>query len=88
MYAMLLTRTNLRALYISHDITLVPDLLTAMRVCRADLAAVLLAQYKVWPAVNWINFTYVPEPLRVLFSTVVALFWNIYLTSKVAGAAM
>jgi hypothetical protein len=64
-----------------------PDLRAALTVCRAELPAILLTQYKVWPAVNWINFTYVPEPLRVLVSGVVALFWNIYLTAKVAGGA-
>jgi hypothetical protein len=67
---------------------LVPDLMTALQICRAELPAILLAQYKVWPAVNWINFTYVPEPLRVLVSGVVALFWNVFLTAKVAGGAV
>jgi hypothetical protein len=84
---MLLTRTNLRTRFITnyyHEL-LVPDLRTAWRVCRAELPAILLTQYKVWPFVNWINFTYVPEPLRVLVSAVVALFWNVYLTAKVAG---
>lgn len=67
---------------------LVPDLRAAWTICRDELPAVLLTQYKVWPAVNFINFTYVPEPLRVLVSGVVALFWNIYLTAKVAGGTM
>jgi hypothetical protein len=72
----------------THDyriLFIVPDLPTALQICRADLPAILLAQYKVWPAVNWLNFTYVPEPLRVLVSGLVALIWNIYLTAKVAG---
>jgi hypothetical protein len=72
----------------THDFhaLLVPDLRAAMMICRTELPAILLTQYKVWPAVNWINFTYVPEPLRVLVSNLVALGWNVYLTAKVAGA--
>jgi hypothetical protein len=67
--------------------TLGPSLRSALAVCRADVAAVWLTQYKVWPFVDWINFSYVPEPLRVVFSSLVTLFWNIYLAGALAGAA-
>jgi hypothetical protein len=67
--------------------TSVPNLHTALIVCRADIAAVLWTQGKVWPVLDWINFSYVPEPLRVLFCSLVTLFWNIYLAGTIAGAA-
>ncbi len=66
-------------------LTTVPNLHTALVVCRADLLAVLWTQYKVWPVVDWINFSYVPEPLRVFFCSLVTLFWNIYLAGAVAA---
>jgi hypothetical protein len=56
-----------------------------MNACRTDFAAVLITQYKVWPAVNLINFNLVPAPFRAVVSSVVSLFWNIYLTGTVAG---
>jgi hypothetical protein len=46
-----------------------------------------MTQYKVWPAVDWFNFTYVPETLRVLFIGFVTLFWNIYLAAMLAHGA-
>jgi hypothetical protein len=53
--------------------------------CRADFAAILITQYKVWPAVTLANFTLVPEQFRVLVCCIVSLFWNIYLTGTIAG---
>jgi hypothetical protein len=59
----------------------------ALNVCRAGIAAVLSTQCKVWPVIDWINFSFVPEPLRVLFCSLVTLFWNIYMAGALAGAA-
>jgi hypothetical protein len=67
--------------------TSVPNIHTALIACRADIAAVCVTQYKVWPVVDWINFTYVPEPLQVLFCSLVTLLWNVYMSGTVAGAA-
>jgi hypothetical protein len=55
--------------------------------CRADLAAVWVTQYKVWPAVDWFNFTYIPEQMRVLFIGFFTLFWNCYLATMLAHGA-
>ena len=65
--------------------TLVPNPLTALSVCRAGITAVLLTQFKVWPVIDSINFSFVPEPLRVLFCSLVTLFWNIYISGALAG---
>jgi hypothetical protein len=70
------------------SVTSVPNPLTALILCRADLVAVLWTQYKVWPVVDWINFSYVPEPLQVLFCSLVTLFWNVYISGTLAGKAI
>jgi hypothetical protein len=44
---------------------------------------VMRNSYKLWPAVSFINFYVIPLQYRVLFVTVVALFWNIYLTWRI-----
>jgi hypothetical protein len=62
----------------------VPDLLGAKLKCQAELSSVLLAQYYVWPLCNWIIFRYIPETLRVVASSIVAVFWNAYLCTRVA----
>lgn len=40
---------------------------------------VLLASYKIWPAVMLVNFKFVPPPLRVLFANLVSLVWTVIL---------
>ncbi|GMI10792.1 hypothetical protein TrRE_jg3083 [Triparma retinervis] len=50
---------------------------------RADLGSILVNQYKVWPFINFVSFSMVPEQLRVLFSNLASVFWNIYLCSQV-----
>jgi hypothetical protein len=82
----LLTNQHLHLSFFSPPRT-VPNLYKALMACRADLAAVWVAQYKVWPAVDWFNFTYVPEPLRVLFIGFITLFWNCYLATMLAHGA-
>jgi len=41
-------------------------------------------QYRVWPLVTFLIFTYIPESLRVLAGNVVAVVWNAYLCTRVA----
>jgi len=38
----------------------------------------LKASWKYWPLVQYINFTFVPVPLRNLFGSLAAFLWNIY----------
>ncbi|CAD5114178.1 DgyrCDS3320 [Dimorphilus gyrociliatus] len=49
---------------------------------KNDFKPVLLNSYKIWPAVQLINFYFVPLHHRVLFTNVIALLWNTYLAWK------
>jgi protein Mpv17 len=62
----------------------VPSLRQAVNKCTHHLRQVILMQYRIFPIANTINFAFVPQQLRVLFSNTVSLFWNIYLCSIVA----
>lgn len=48
---------------------------------RNTYAAALFTNWKVWTAAQAINFTVVPLDYRVLFGNLVALWWNIYLST-------
>lgn len=45
----------------------------------------LLASWKLWPAANFINFMFVPAPLRVLFLNAVGVVWNISLSAAASS---
>lgn len=47
---------------------------------RTGFVPTLIANYKVWPAVQLINFKLVPTALQPLFVNCVALGWNTYLS--------
>lgn len=49
------------------------------------LYKVIVSNYKVWPLANFLNFTFVPENLRVLVSNIVSILWNAYLCTQMAG---
>ena len=61
-----------------------PNLAAAHTKCIEEIGSVYLMQYYIWPIVNWINFAYVPERLRVLAGNIVSVFWNAYLCTRVA----
>lgn len=50
---------------------------------RTNFPVIYVNSLKLWPAVQAINFTLIPLQHRVLFVSVVALFWNIYLAWKI-----
>jgi len=41
---------------------------------------VLLANWKVWPAAQFINFRFIPLPYRVPFQQTCGVFWTLYLS--------
>mmetsp|Transcript_24159 Transcript_24159/g.57118 ORF Transcript_24159/g.57118 Transcript_24159/m.57118 type:complete len:337 (-) Transcript_24159:48-1058(-) len=61
-----------------------PSFEQALTKCHIYIRQVITMQYRIFPLASLINFSFVPEQLRVLFSNSVSLFWNIYLCSLVA----
>ncbi|KAF8472555.1 hypothetical protein BDZ91DRAFT_715262 [Kalaharituber pfeilii] len=50
-----------------------------LRAVIADFPALQIASFKLWPLVAVVSFTLVPVERRVLFGSLVALGWNVYL---------
>lgn len=49
---------------------------------QSDYCDILIANYSVWPAVQIINFQFVPLNHQVLLTQTVAVFWNIFFSWK------
>ncbi|CAM9650195.1 unnamed protein product [Discosporangium mesarthrocarpum] len=49
---------------------------------QTEFWSMLKMNWRIWPAANFINFSLVPPPLRVLFSNLVAVLWNIFLSAS------
>ncbi|CAG7838439.1 unnamed protein product [Allacma fusca] len=47
---------------------------------KRDYTTILEANYKIWPAVQIVNFWIIPAHMRVLFVQTFALLWNTYLS--------
>jgi protein Mpv17 len=47
---------------------------------HANLVPTLAAGYAVWPMTNAVVFAWVPRDLRVLYLSVVGLFWGVFLS--------
>ena len=50
------------------------------REVERDVIPLMINSWKVWPFVALINFTFVPVSRRVIVSSIVGLFWGIYLS--------
>ncbi|CAN0386143.1 unnamed protein product [Phaeothamnion confervicola] len=50
-----------------------------------SIAPTLQAAWRIWPIANLINFAFVPPHLRLLFANFVGIFWNIILSTSLAG---
>ena len=53
---------------------------------KCSLPSILVTQYKLWPAVQLINFYLVPLHRRLLVVVIVAFFWNIYLANALQSS--
>lgn len=62
-----------------------PDFSQIQGKIKNELFGVIVSNYKLWPIANYVNFTYVPENLRVLFSNFVSILWNAYLCTRMAS---
>ena len=51
-----------------------------METVKRDTPKVVLTNWMVWPAAQFVNFYFVPLSYRILVASGVALFWNIYLS--------
>lgn len=47
---------------------------------KADLPSAICANWALWVPAQFLNFRFVPAQYQVLFSNVVALAWNVYLS--------
>lgn len=48
---------------------------------RSNLIPTIVASWYCWPLVNFVNFRFVPAQYRLLFTNIMSIFWNMYLTS-------
>jgi len=46
---------------------------------KRDYTSILLVNWTVWPLAQYVNFAYIPNDQRVLYVTVLGIFWNSYL---------
>ncbi|KAF7149716.1 hypothetical protein RHSIM_Rhsim02G0105800 [Rhododendron simsii] len=55
---------------------------------KKDYPAVQYASWTFWPVVGWVNHQYVPLQFRVIFHSVIACCWGIFLNLKAKTTAL
>ncbi|CAN1165692.1 Peroxisomal membrane protein PMP22 [Linum perenne] len=55
---------------------------------KQDYPKVQITSWTFWPVVGWINHQYVPLQFRVIFHSVVACFWGIFLNLRAKSVAL
>lgn len=48
--------------------------------CTSNMWITLVANWKCWPIINFVNFLLIPAEYRVLFSNIISVFWNMFLS--------
>ena len=51
-----------------------------------EFLPIMLANWRIWPAVTFINFKFVPPALQVLFGNIIAIFWTTWVVMYTRGA--
>jgi Mpv17 / PMP22 family len=60
-------------------------LISAQEKCIGSLGPVVMANWRVWPVINYINFRLIPRSLRVLFMNVASVAWNAFFCTVMAS---
>lgn len=57
-----------------------------MKIIKRDFRDIIIADIKVWPAVQFVNFYFIPLSYQLGFNSVFALAWNTYFCAKTYAA--
>lgn len=52
---------------------------------RHTMPSILVANWKLWPFVNFLNFRYISPNYQLLVSNLMSFFWNVYLAGATAA---
>jgi hypothetical protein len=52
---------------------------------RRNYVSTLIANWSVWPAIQFVNFLWVPPHLRILLVNSASIIWNTFLSLQNAG---
>ncbi|XP_022216672.1 mpv17-like protein [Drosophila obscura] len=47
---------------------------------RESYFSIMIKNYMLWPAAQFVNFTFVPLPYQVIYAQFIALIWNCYIS--------
>lgn len=54
----------------------------AKEIIAREIVDLIIADMKVWPAVQFLNFYLIPLNFQVAFNSTIAVAWNIYFSYK------
>lgn len=58
------------------------SLTTTTTMLKRELLSIMKSSWTVWIPANFLNYLLIPVDLRVLFGSVIGLFWNAYLIAR------
>lgn len=67
-----------------YNLALAPLLTTTYRKCIHTVMSIVIANWKVWPLINYLNFRAVPQSLRVLVMNGASVLWNAFFCAMMA----